>query len=253
MATYLITGTSRGLGLELTKQILEGNPENKVVAGARKPHESEGLQQLLRVHPNRLTLVVIDVESDESVKAAAKAVTESHPEGIDYLLNNAGIVGPKECTPEALAQVYNANVIGVLRVIQAFLPLVRKGKKKVVVSTSSRAGSISSQKGIRDFFKTIDGEAKLYVAGYRMSKCALNMLTAMLAQDYADEGITFVSVHPGAVKTDMLVGVGGAGDKAPSFAISAEVSVKGQLEVIHKVKLEDSGKFFLHNGEIIPW
>lgn len=68
MPTYLITGASRGLGLEFTKQILANSPSNKIIAGARNPSTAAGLQALLKANPGRLDLISLDVTNLESVK-----------------------------------------------------------------------------------------------------------------------------------------------------------------------------------------
>jgi len=86
-----------------------------------------------------------------------------------------------------------------LRVFQAILPLIRKSDKKTFIAISSAAGSISQQKIVAGFFTAIGGGQW----GYRISKAALNALIAIAAADYTAEGITVVSVHPGAVETDM--------------------------------------------------
>lgn len=141
MATYLITGASRGIGLELTKQLLEvpASQISKIFTLSRSA-PSGSLQELIRSNPDRVVHVAASVDSEESVRAAAKQV-ESHLSGVglDVLINNAGVTafcpgGVKNMPTDQLAKVLDVNVYGVQRVITAFLPLLEAGKLKRVVS-----------------------------------------------------------------------------------------------------------------------
>jgi len=250
-STYFVSGASRGLGVALVRQILEKYPGSKVIAAARKPQESSDLQKLHQSFPNRLTLVTLDVDSDASVKAAAEYISTVHSEGIDYVINNAATAGNKQSTPEELLRTFNTNVVGVLRVTNALLPLIRKGRKKVVANISSNAGSNAMQGFVRDFFAGGNDSENTY-HGYRVSKAALNSLTVVFAKDHEKEGIIFVAIHPGAVLTDMYTGVGGKLQGSPDEATPDESAI-GQLSVIHKLTIEDSGKYLTWKGDSLPF
>ncbi|KAL7658381.1 hypothetical protein ACMYSQ_004509 [Aspergillus niger] len=137
MRSYLITGCSRGLGLELVNQ-LAAKPEEEVgiiFASARKPGSLK-LQELLQQHPGRIIYVPLDVTDSESARNAAKLVTTTlDGKGLDVLINNAGVMryGPIE-EMDDLEDAFRVNVAGVHNVTRAFVPLLRKGAKKTVLN-----------------------------------------------------------------------------------------------------------------------
>jgi NAD(P)-dependent dehydrogenase (short-subunit alcohol dehydrogenase family) len=141
MATYLITGTSRGIGLELTKQLLElpATQVGKVFAVTRSAL-SGPLQSLISSNPDRAIHIVAFVDDTASVQRAAREVKEKlGAQGLDVLVNNAGLLipnrgGTKAVTPEHLARQFDVNVIGVQRVTSAFLPLLEAGNQKKVIN-----------------------------------------------------------------------------------------------------------------------
>lgn len=143
MATYLITGASRGIGLELTKQLLElpVSKVSKVFAVARNP-KSDAIEQLVRVYPERVYPVAASVDNDASIREAAEIVkTKLSGHGLDVLVNNAGIAGLtsgsiKDMDPDQLTQILDVNVIGTQRVTAAFMPLLEQGTQKKIINMS---------------------------------------------------------------------------------------------------------------------
>ena len=141
MATYLITGASRGIGLELTKQLLElpVSQVGKVFALTRSGSPAP-LRDLANRNPDRLVHVIASVDDTESVQRATKEVKEKlGAQGLDVLVNNAGIQefspgGTKNAPPEQLARLFDVNVIGPHRIIAAFLPLLETGTQKKVIN-----------------------------------------------------------------------------------------------------------------------
>jgi NAD(P)-dependent dehydrogenase (short-subunit alcohol dehydrogenase family) len=139
--------------------------------------------------------VPLDVTQANSVTAAATAVA-SRCEGLDVLVNNAAILpeagrGTIETTNvEVGLQVFDVNSLGPLRVTQAFLPLLRRGQRRLIVNVSSEAGSIA------DCWRKDD-------LLYCMSKSALNVQTAILKNALAPEGFQLLAVHPGWMRTSM--------------------------------------------------
>jgi NAD(P)-dependent dehydrogenase (short-subunit alcohol dehydrogenase family) len=141
MATYLITGASRGIGLELTKQLLE-LPVSKVskVFATTRGDLSGPLQSLVNNNPQRAVHVVAAINDTKSVQNAAEQVKEHlGGQGLDVLINNAGIVtynpdGVASVAPEEFARVFDVNVLGAQRVIVAFLPLLKMGQEKKVIN-----------------------------------------------------------------------------------------------------------------------
>jgi NAD(P)-dependent dehydrogenase (short-subunit alcohol dehydrogenase family) len=141
MAAYLITGASRGIGLELTKQLLQlpASQVGKVIAITRSS-DCSSLKRLLDQHPDRIIHIVASVDDTESIeKAVVDVKSKLGAQGLDVLVNNAGIQafapgGTKTVPPEQLKQIFDTNVIGVHRVTSAFLPLLEAGAQKKVIN-----------------------------------------------------------------------------------------------------------------------
>src|SRR5262245_23136353 len=226
--TMLVTGANRGIGLELARQYLDAGWS--VIATAREPQTAAELQALGAGKP--LLVETLDVTDGKSVAALAERLKDRP---IDLLINNAGVasIGNRigDVKPDEFAHVLAVNTIGPLRVTQALLKNLRAGKGKTVVSITSVLGSIEA-----------NGGGGFY--GYRESKAALNMLTRTLAAELRRDGFICIVMHPGWVQTDM----GGA-----NAELTPEQSVTGMRGVIAKLKPEDSGKFWSHDGKTLPW
>ncbi|KAG2236716.1 hypothetical protein INT48_000714 [Thamnidium elegans] len=242
--TYVITGASRGLGFEFIKQVSAQG--HTVISLARNPDASENLQKL--VDSKKVFAFKLDVLNKESIKLQKKKliythVNEAASEGIDCLINNAGIIGDRECdilnTPgEEYLEVFNTNVVAVSNITQAFLPLLRKRgqeRPKKVLNISSLLGSISSFSPWRPDCTD---------ATYLVSKCALDMLTKIFSNKLACENFIVYAANPGWVKTDM------GGEEAP---IEACDSISDMLKVFDNVSAEQSGALIDSDGQIISW
>ncbi|EIW54621.1 NAD-P-binding protein [Trametes versicolor FP-101664 SS1] len=231
--TWFITGANRGIGLELTKQLLE-SPANTVLAACRNPPEADALNAL--AGKGRVHVLPLEITDRESVRDAVRAVGEIVGErGLDYLVNNAAINveewdAPSTLQPEVMQAVFDTNVVAPAYITQAFLPLVEKSKKKTVVNVSSTLGSLGA-----DGFGTRS-------TSYAISKAALNMVTYKQQKERPD--IVFISMCPGWLRTDM------GGEDAPN---DVATGVAGVLKTIEGLTLADSGKFFNFKGEIVPW
>jgi NAD(P)-dependent dehydrogenase (short-subunit alcohol dehydrogenase family) len=155
---------------------------------------------------------------------------------IDILLNNAGVGNPNGKALGSLdyggwLRVLDVNVLGPARVVEALLPNVAKGGRRLIVTITSRMGSIADNASGGSY-------------PYRSSKAAVNMVVKSLSLDLAPRGITCVLLHPGWVRTDM----GGSGGKlAPAESIAA------MRKLIAGLGPEDSGKFYNYDGAGIPW
>ncbi len=224
MATWLVTGANRGLGLEMAKQLSERG--DAVIATARHPEEATELAKL------DVRLEALDVTDRESVRLLAHKLKDA---AIDVLVNNSGIgvksVPFEQLDLDGLGQFFQVNAVGPLRVTQALLDNVRKGERKVIAQVTSKMGSIADNTG---------GGAY----AYRSSKAALNMANKSLAIDLTPDQITAVVLHPGWVKTDM------GGQNAP---LLPPESVAGMLKVIDGLTAADTGKFFDYAGAEVPW
>lgn len=221
MPTVLITGAGRGIGREFARQYEAGGW--RVVATCRDPskYDLEG-----EVYP-------LDVTDPASIAALHG---ELNGEGIDLLINNAGIYGPRGAALgsidySAWEDVLKTNVLGPVRVAEAFADMVGRSDLKIMVFISSKMGSIGDN--------TSGGG---YI--YRSSKTALNMAVASLSVDLSGRGIICLLFHPGWVNTDM----GGA-----SAPIDAAASVAGMRAVIDRATPADSGRFFNYDGKQLPW
>jgi NAD(P)-dependent dehydrogenase (short-subunit alcohol dehydrogenase family) len=221
MATYLVTGTNRGIGYEYCRQLQARG--DRVIAICRSA--SEELKQLgVRVEEK------IDITSDASVTDLRDRLGDT---AIDGLINNAGIV--KRVTLEdldfdSIREQFEVNALGALRVTHALLPNL-KADSKIVLMTS-RMGSIADNTSGSSY-------------GYRMSKVALSMAGKSLAHDLKPRGIAVAILHPGLVQTRMT--------NFTSGGITPEESVKGLLKRIDELTLENTGTFWHANGEVLPW
>jgi NAD(P)-dependent dehydrogenase (short-subunit alcohol dehydrogenase family) len=225
----VITGANRGIGLELARQYLARG--DSVVAAVRDPTEATRLAALGEGGGGRLRVAACDVTLDGSVRAFAAGLSEP----VDLLINNAGIKTERDELADLdlgnAARTFQVNVLGVLRITLALLPLLRRAPAAKIASISSGLGSIE---------RNLTGG----IYGYRISKAALNMASRSLAQDLRKDRIIAVALTPGWVKTDM----GGAG--APT---EVSDSAAGLIRVIDGLKPEDSGKCISFLGENVPW
>ena len=222
--TVLITGANRGLGLEFARQYAAAGWT--VIATARTPETATGLKAL------DLPVMQLDVADAESVTALAR---DLGGQPIDLLINNAGIFPRVNTLDETdfndVARTLEVNVIGPMRVTRALLPNLRKGQSKQIVSITSGLGSIANNDSGRYY-------------GYRESKAALNMFTRSLAVELADEAFTCIVMSPGWVRTDM----GG-----PNAKLTPEESISGMRKVIKGLTPADTGSYWNHDGEQLPW
>jgi NAD(P)-dependent dehydrogenase (short-subunit alcohol dehydrogenase family) len=220
----VITGANRGLGLEFARQYSAAGWD--VIGTARRPEAAEELEAF------GVRVMQLDVTDQGSVDRLARDL-ESQP--IDLLINNAGIFPMAATIPEIdfadISRTLDVNTIGPMRVTRALLPNLRRGEAKMIVNITSNLGSIANNTGGRFY-------------GYRESKAALNMFTRSLAAELRDEGFTCVVMNPGWVQTDM----GG-----PSAPLEAPESIAGMRAVIDRLTPADSGTFWTHEGQQMPW
>ncbi|MEQ8540091.1 MAG: SDR family oxidoreductase [Coleofasciculus sp. D1-CHI-01] len=219
MATYLVTGANRGIGLEFSRQLTERG--ETAIAVCRKT--SEALDSLgIRVEAG------IDITSDDSVADLASRLKNTP---LDVLINNAGILR-KNTLPQldfdAIRQQFEVNALGALRVTQALLPNLGTGAKVAIMT--SRMGSIEDNTSGNSY-------------GYRMSKVAVSMAGKSLSIDLKPRQIPVAILHPGMVSTDMTGHNG----------IPPQEAVQGLLARIDQLNLENSGTFWHAKGEILPW
>jgi NAD(P)-dependent dehydrogenase (short-subunit alcohol dehydrogenase family) len=237
MATVLITGASRGIGLELARQYASDGWD--VIASARSPEKSLGLTELAKKYGGKITLQTLDVTNDISIDDLTEEL-DSRP--VDLLINNAAVYPRKgahvgELDYDAWGDTFETNLFGVMRVTEALLENVAASERKQIAAISSGMGSLSSVAG-----GAVAQSGTSYQ--YRTSKAALNMAMLVLSKELAPRGISVVLISPGWVKTDM----GGAG-----AAITPEVSVAGIRKILASNSMDISGKFWSYDGSVWPW
>jgi NAD(P)-dependent dehydrogenase (short-subunit alcohol dehydrogenase family) len=191
MTTTLITGANKGLGHETARRLLAKG--HTVWAAGRDPERGAAAAVALGAQ-----FVQLDVTDDASVAAAVATIEREHG-ALDVLVNNAGISGGRTPVPAVTADdlrlVYETNVFGPVRVIQAFAPLLLRSVRPVVVNVSSGMGSLAVTTDPARIESTINGLA------YPSSKTALNMLTSQYAKAYPQMRIN--AVDPGYTATDL--------------------------------------------------
>lgn len=221
MATVIITGANRGLGLEMAKQY-SANGWN-VIGTAREPEKAQELNAL-----DKVTVMQLDIADDSSTQNFAEQLGN---QPVDLFINNAGIYGPSDFDRKGWLDLFNINVVGPVELATALKSNVAKSEGKKMVVLSSQVGSIAEN----------DSGNMMY---YRTSKAAVNQAWNSLAQQWKDEGLTLAMMHPGWVQTDM------GGENAD---LTPEESVEGMRSVIDGITHDQNGKFYDYSGREIPW
>ena len=230
MATVLITGTNRGIGLEFAKQFIARG--DTLLATCRDIASATELDRL-KVNNEKLQIFELDVSSQESMESLPEKL---EGQAIDIFINNAGIYGPRDSvfgnvSADEWAKVFQINAKAPMILTQLLIENLHDGFEKKLIYISSKMGSIDDNKG-----------GGSYV--YRSSKAALNAVAKCIAVDLGNSGYSVAVLHPGWVQTDM----GG-----PNALIDAGTSVSNMINVIDNLNTQNSGSFFNYDGVIIPW
>ncbi|XP_070828844.1 C-signal-like [Chaetodon trifascialis] len=252
----LVTGSNRGIGFELVKQLAEKTGAGAhIYACCREPEGSgaEALRNLATQHSGKITLIKLDVSNEDSISAAVQAVSKQIGAGVlNLLINNAGVNKPP--SPATLSvtgkkemmEVYETNVVGPFLLGKMFLPLLQRAAEKDKGDQMScrRSAIINMSSIISSIEKCSDTFWMAPVYPYRTSKAALNMLTQCQALDFKKDNILVTALHPGWVRTDM----GGERGK-----LSTLESVDGMMKVMSSLSNKDSGLLLDWEGKRIPW
>jgi NAD(P)-dependent dehydrogenase (short-subunit alcohol dehydrogenase family) len=238
LRTACVTGTDRGVGLALTKDLLQAG--YMVFAGGILK-ENEALSQLGERFPGQLHAFVLDVGSDESVKEGA-AFMKSKTDRLDLLINNAAILGDTEKTIkdeldfDNMQLVYNISAVGTLRVTNALIGLIMNGGK-LIVNISSEAGSIGQSYREAWF-------------GYCMAKAAVNMGSTIIHNQIRKDGGRVILFHPGWVQS-MMSGTFTA--EAPYTPEQASANILRRIEE-HKDEIREQPIYIeADTGKPLPW
>jgi NAD(P)-dependent dehydrogenase (short-subunit alcohol dehydrogenase family) len=236
--TILITGSNRGIGLEMVRQLAPR--ADVVVATCRRPDEADDLAALAAEHPDTIDVLELDVADPASIQDTRDDIADRY-ERVDVLFNNAGVNGGGTADTfdtvdlDTLMHTFRINAAGPHLMTQAFASLLRAGASAgsaAVVNITSQLGSIANTKGRGTWHS------------YKASKAALNMLSRLQAHELRSDGVIVVAMHPGWVQTDM----GGSNAR-----LTPERAVSGILEVTTNLSTEDAGRFLTHAGDALPW
>ena len=221
MSTFLITGSNRGIGLELCKQIHKRGDE--VIATCREPSQ-ELINLGVRIEEN------IDITSEESINCLSKKLCGVN---LDCLINNAGIYefnSFESLDKKSILHQFEVNALSPIFLTQSLKPLLKRSSK--IAFITSRMGSIEDNTSGSSY-------------GYRMSKVALSMAAKSLSIDLLKEEIYVAILHPGLVSTRMT--------GFTRNGITTKESVSGILKRIDSLNKKNSGTFWHSNGEVLPW
>ncbi|MCS6948458.1 MAG: SDR family oxidoreductase [Steroidobacteraceae bacterium] len=244
MPTVLVTGANRGLGLEFARQYAADGWT--VHACVRAPQQADALQALKRdaeqAGQGRIEIHALDVRDHAAIDQLAATLDGV---AIDVLINCAGTMGKGSFAEQGIAfgklgrsdfadweNTFRVNVIGPMKMAEAFVPHVALSEQKKIVSLTSELGSIGGNK-----------IGSLYA--YRATKAGLNAIMKSMAIDLGRQyRIIAIPLHPGWVRTDM------GGPRAP---LDAATSVRGMRKVIAELDAGKSGRFWAYDGSELPW
>ena len=228
MATILITGTNKGVGLELTK--IYAARGDTVYAACRDPAGASALAEV----PGEVVILPLVVGDSGSVTAMAEQLAGVT---IDIVINNAGMKGPEfeEQNTYAMdfdgwAETFNVNSMGPVRVMQALMPKLKQAEAAKVVTITSQMGALS-----------LDMPA---AHAYCASKAAVNKFMRLASIDLKKDGVAVGLIHPGWVQTDM----GG-----PRADLTPQESAEGIVAVVDQLSMDSTGGFWKWNGETHDW
>ena len=218
--TILITGSNKGIGLELVKESLAR--DFSVVGTFRNKNNAK---ELLQLKSNNLKLFEMDVVKENSILNVSNNIDYT----IDYLICNAGInngygsIFDQDHSYEKMLEVLNVNVLGCILTIKHFTRNLRENAKIILISSIM---SVQKHSGSNALI-------------YRASKAAVNNIMVSISQEFKSKYITVSSFHPGWVRTDM----GG-----PNATLSAKESASSLIKSFENLTFEDTGKFFNYDG-----
>ena len=236
MASMLVTGASRGLGLEMVRQF--GADGWRIYACCRSPDRATELAALAAQSSGAVSVHTLDVGKPAQIEALAAALRGTP---IDMLVNNAGLLGHKIDEQAAGAfgtidyenwmEVHTINTMAPLRVTEAFVDHVAASEMKLMFFMSTHMGSITDL-----------ADGGFYP--YRSSKAALNLVVKALSIDLAARGVRTLAVHPGWVSTDM---------GSPAAPVTPPQSIAGIRQVVAGYGDGQTGRFYQYDGKELPW
>ena len=237
MATILITGANRGIGLEFTRRYAADGWD--IIACCRTADKAHELQALADDN-SAIIIEQLDVRNHANIEALGEKYTATP---LDVLLNNAGIIGPIPIADNIHLQhfgsidyavwqeVLETNTFGPIKLAETFVDNLAASKQKKLINISSNVGSIT--------------ERCQPAIAYASSKSALNRVTTIIAEQLKDRDIIAALFCPGAVKTRM--------DAWGNAGVGIEESVSSLRPLIETLTMSDSGSFRDYTGRTIAW
>jgi NAD(P)-dependent dehydrogenase (short-subunit alcohol dehydrogenase family) len=230
--SILVTGSSRGLGLEWVRQYAAAGW--RVYATCRQPEAAEDLQRLAEQH-SQVSVHRLDVTDAAQLTALSGELADA---ALDLLVNNAGVYFERwgkdrlgSIDYDDWAETFRVNVLGAVRVTEALADHLARAERGLVTAISSHMGCIGDISSPNDY-------------AYRSSKAALNAAFRGLAYELGQRQIGVLLLHPGWVRTRM------GGDSAP---VTVEESVRGMREQLGRFTPDHSGRFYKYDGRELPW
>ena len=237
----MITGANKGIGKESARQL--ATQGYQVFLGSRDEARGKAAVEELRASGLKdVHLLVIDVTSDDSVKKAFETLS-TKISALDTLVNNAGAAESGFSTPpldetiEQFKATYEVNVFGLVRVTNAFIPLLKKSKNGHIINLSSALGSLELLSNPTSPFYAFN------VIGYNSSKSAVNQITVSYAKALKEFGIRVNSTHPGYVDTDLSDHKG---------FLTVEVGAKSTVDLVLTAADGPNSTFSDKDGKL-PW
>ncbi|KAF3002103.1 hypothetical protein E8E13_009797 [Curvularia kusanoi] len=236
----LVTGANSGIGLELSRQLLTDPSKHVLFASRSIEKGTTAINQLQSEKPSgSIELLQLDVSDEQSILQAAKAVEEKHGR-LDALVNNAGIADSSDNSMfQKLGTVFRTNAAGPYAVVEAFAPLLSKSTSTIrIVNVSSGAGSISLRLDSENAFY------KMKQDQYRISKAALNMITACQYVEYSQRGWKVFAFCPGWTESNLTPRNKVANGTKPTSEGAAPI-----VAILNGGRDADTGKFLTCDGE----
>lgn len=233
--TALIQGASRGIGLSMTKKLLQNNAV--VIATCRNPEQAKDLHQLKQTHGDKLHVFKIDTHHESTIKDAAAEILKNHKK-LDILVNSSGMLHVETALNRIdetkFLDSFRTNALGPLLVVKHFQPALQKGSK--VVNLTAKVASITNN-DMGGWYS------------YRASKTALNMITKNLAIELGRKGVIVAAVHPGVVDTDLSRPY----TQSVPNKMTPDQSAEKILQLIAEITDRDNGKFLMYDKTELPW
>jgi len=238
-------GANRGIGFDTSYALASASPNNHVIMGVRNQAKGEeALKEIQGRNPQgSLSLVILDVSKDESIEAAVATIKSTFGR-TDVLVNNAGIdiLGP--ITRQTLRTAFDTNVFGVMLLTDAVMPLLKASSSPKIINVSSAIGSITLKLDPTNLYHKLPAEI------YRLTKAALNMLTACQHVTFKEFRGTAWAYCPGYVVTNLS---GDIEERKKQGAECSETSAQGILDIVEGKHDQETGKFITKYGKQFPW